>query len=430
MRRAGRVGIADLLVLFFAITLGGGGYVAFKQGLVDPSGLHLLSLPPMGPQSLKGPMSILLVGADDREDRGRADSIMVAFINPATRRAAIISIQRDTRVEVPGHSRTKINHAYRFGGVPLLRQTVEGLLGRRLDRYAKLDFETFERTVDALGGVTIDVPDIEGHGRGMNYDDNAGKLHIHLKPGAQKLDGKRAIGYVRYRKDSDVERAGRQREFVKALAAQHLRATQLPRLIGVARFLLTHLDTDLGNREALSLAATLRAIEPGCVMTTMLPTRSAPRHGVYYSAVDDEAAAEMWGRVDAFLASPAPGPEGPAARLLPSLQPAPRGPAQKRVQECRVSVLNGTSVPGAAHRVSELVAQAGATPLGTGNASRNDLARSCVSYKPEAREAAERLVRLAGADPSVLQPMSPEDDAGAADIVITLGTDIAALAAH
>jgi LCP family protein required for cell wall assembly len=426
--RAGRVGLSDLLVLFFAITLGGAGTVAVKQTLAGDApgqGLHLLSLPPGSSSGLNGPLSILLVGADDRADRGRADSIMVAYINPVTKRAVLMSIQRDTRVAIPGHGRSKINHAYRFGGVPLLKQTVEGLLGQPLDRYAKLDFDTFAHAVDALGGADINVGDAEGHGRGMNYDDNAGKLHIHLKPGLQHLDGKQAIGYVRYRKDSDLKRAERQREFVKAMADQHIRATQLPRLVGVGRFVLSRIDTDLGNQEALKLAATLHGIEPGDVMAAILPTRSARRHGVYYGEVEEEQAAELRRRIAQFLETPAPEGDRKGGALPHVLGLGAKAPAQKRLQECRVTVLNGTAIAGAARRVADLVATAGATPLGTGNAPTKDVDKTQVLYRPEARAAAAQLVSLAGADARAAQPMAPGYPAGAADIVIVLGQDIA-----
>ena len=69
----------------------------------------------------------------------------------------------------------------------MARKVIERELGIKFDYYAKIDLKNFVKVVDMLGGVDIDVPDYEGGGRGMNYDDNWGQLHIHLKPGLQHL---------------------------------------------------------------------------------------------------------------------------------------------------------------------------------------------------------------------------------------------------
>jgi LCP family protein required for cell wall assembly len=146
---------------------------------------------------------ILLIGADQRRgDVGRSDTLLLLSLNPRTHRLALLGLPRDLGVEVPGHGATKINHAYAYGGPALTRRTVEEFLHLKVDYHAVAFFEGFVAAVDALGGVTVDVPDVEGHGRGMNYDDHAGNLHIHLKPGTQHLNGRQALGFVRYRKSN------------------------------------------------------------------------------------------------------------------------------------------------------------------------------------------------------------------------------------
>jgi len=237
MRDTRRGQFADVILYMMAAVLVATSALGIRDVLADPSSparldratRHLLTPLPDFLLGLVGETRVLLVGADDRSSRGRADTIIVAHINAKTRRAALLSIQRDTLVDIPGHGRDKVNHAYKFGGVPLLRETLQPLLGEELDRYAKLDFDTFKEAIDRLDGVVIAVPDVEGNGRGMNYDDNADGLHIHLPPGEQKLDGYAAMGYVRYRRDNDLERAGRQRRFLKAIRRQHLQARQLPK---------------------------------------------------------------------------------------------------------------------------------------------------------------------------------------------------------
>lgn len=244
---------------------------------------------------------MLLVGADDRRERGRADTIIIATINADTGRAALVSVPRDLRVHVPGHGETKINHAYHYGGVRLLRYVVENLTGQRIRRYAKLNFQTFEQAVDALGGVTIVVPDVEGGGRGMNYEDHADRLSIHLRPGRQRLDGKAAMGYVRYRRDGDLQRTARQREFLQALARQHLRPERLPALAGVLAMVLRSAETNLSMGEAMALAAVAGRLSSQDVMTAVLPVRPAPAGGTYYSRLDEAKARQLQAEMDRFL---------------------------------------------------------------------------------------------------------------------------------
>jgi LCP family protein required for cell wall assembly len=139
-------------------------------------------------------MVFVLMGADERQndrqnEKGRSDTLIVMWVNPQTKRAAMMSIPRDLRVSIPGRGLDKVNAAYAYGGPRLTIKTVEQLLQTTTDGYVKVDFEGFVRAVDALGGVDLMVPDVEGGGRGMNYDDNWGNLHIHLRPGKHHLDG-------------------------------------------------------------------------------------------------------------------------------------------------------------------------------------------------------------------------------------------------
>ena len=365
---------------------------------------HLLTPPPNLLFGLAGETRILLVGADDRgESRGRADTIIVAYVNARARRAALLSIQRDTKANIPGHGQDKINHAYKFGGVSLLKQTAEGLLQERIHRYAKLDFEAFEAAVDILGGVTIKVKDAEGRGRGMNYDDNADGLHIHLKPGKQTLNGQQAIGYVRYRRDGDVKRTERQREFLKAVVEQHVRPGRLRVLARAASHLLKQADTDISTREALRLAWALRRIPPEGIMAANLPTRPAPAHGVYYSKIDEPKARELRAKLGGFLDG-----KGVTARPL---------------KECDVLVLNGSGRAGAARAAADRIRKSGATVTATRNAERFDYTRTEIRYHTGAKQAAEELAEVLAIKKPELRPDDEFDAPGAANIMVTLGSD-------
>ena len=175
----------------------------------------------------------LLVGSDSRdglsEDQqaelstggdtggGRTDSIILVHI-PFVGKATMVSIPRDSYVDVPGHGKDKVNASYALGGPQLLQQTVEQATGLRIDHYAEIGFGGFAGVVDAVGGVKICVE--------QPMDDPL--AGINLQPGCQKLDGPTALGFVRSRHsmdDGDIGRARNQRTFLAALVKKALSPT-------------------------------------------------------------------------------------------------------------------------------------------------------------------------------------------------------------
>jgi LCP family protein required for cell wall assembly len=169
----------------------------------------------------------LLVGSDSRSDlspeqqaelatggdvgNGRTDTIMLVHVPGlgSSTPTSMVSIPRDSYVEIPGHGSDKINAAFALGGAPLLAQTVEHATGIRVDHYAEIGFAGFAEVVDALGGVTMCPQE-------PISDPLAG---IDLPAGCQKLDGRNALGYVRTRATprADLDRMVNQRHFMSAL---------------------------------------------------------------------------------------------------------------------------------------------------------------------------------------------------------------------
>lgn len=169
----------------------------------------------------------LIVGSDSRQGldaaqqqdlatggdtgNGRTDTILLVHVphlgsgSPTT----VVSIPRDSYVPIPAHGRDKINAAFAMGGAPLLVQTVEQATGLRVDHYVEIGFGGFAAVVNALGGVTV-CPST------ALVDPLAG---IDLPAGCQKLDGAKALGYVRTRDTprADLDRMVNQRQFVSAL---------------------------------------------------------------------------------------------------------------------------------------------------------------------------------------------------------------------
>lgn len=174
-------------------------------------------------------VSILLMGVDSSDERGsdddaRTDALMIATLNKDDKSVKILSIPRDTLAYIPevGYE-TKINHAHSFGGPRATIDTVEEMTNIPIDYYVRINFEAFMDVVDAVDGITYDVP-YEFQEQDSTDKSNA----IHLMPGIQELDGEETLALARTRKhDNDVERGKRQQEIIKALVKKTLNVKSL-----------------------------------------------------------------------------------------------------------------------------------------------------------------------------------------------------------
>ena len=212
---------------------------------------------------------VLIMGVDRRDgDVGRSDTLMLAAVDEEQSRATLLSIPRDTRVEVGTYGYDKINHAYAFGGHEMTLAAVEKIVGVPVTHYVLIDTSAFERIVDAVGGVDINVE------KRMHYedpwDDNGG-LVIDLQPGEQHMTGAQAIQYVRYRDgEGDIGRIARQQHFMRALLAQFLSPQVIPRLAAVVDEVKNAVETDLSTRQLLTLAKRMKDIEAGGMTMQMV----------------------------------------------------------------------------------------------------------------------------------------------------------------
>jgi LCP family protein required for cell wall assembly len=177
---------------------------------------------PRPAQTVTGAMNVLLLGSDSRDPNStagtRSDTMMLAHLDADHRHAYLISIPRDTWVEIPatgdgrrGGTMGKINSAYARGGAPLAVRTVEAFTGVRVDHVVIIDFAGFQRVVDALGGVD------------MTVDQTITSIfppHRTFVQGKRHFTGAEALDYVRQRyqfADGDFARERHQQQFLKAL---------------------------------------------------------------------------------------------------------------------------------------------------------------------------------------------------------------------
>ncbi|MBM7854769.1 LCP family protein required for cell wall assembly [Desulfohalotomaculum tongense] len=237
----------------------------------------------------KEQVTFLVLGMDARpgEIKTRTDTMLFVSVNKKTSRIAVMSIPRDTRVQIPGAGYDKINNAHVYGGPELARKTVSQLLGVSIDHYVVVNFAGFKEVVDAVGGVDMYVE------QNMNYYDQADGTHINLKKGQQHLDGEKALQYVRFRSypRGDIDRVEHQQKFFKALVVKTLQpgtVTKLPELVSSIR---KAVNTDLSLKDMLTLAYAARNFSSAEIISQTLPGRFMNYSGISYWYVQQEKAA-------------------------------------------------------------------------------------------------------------------------------------------
>jgi LCP family protein required for cell wall assembly len=245
------------------------------------------------------PVTFLLVGSDTRADipagdlpDARSDAIMIARFTADREHAQIISIPRDSWVDIPGHGKDKINAAYAFGGPTLLIQTVEQLTGVRIDHFAAIDFAGLTQVTDDLGGVDVTVPKTTTNGP---YTFPAGVNH---------LDGDQARWYVGQRHGlpgGDFDRIKRQQNYLRAMFGK-LFSQQVftsPGKLDSSLLAVTDavaVDDSLSSTGLLSMAYSMRGLTPGDIDFFTAPVLGTGTEGaasvVYLDVPTDD---RMWG---------------------------------------------------------------------------------------------------------------------------------------
>ena len=215
-------------------------------------------------------VNVLIVGLDNVEGGSRTDAIALAIFDAENKALRIASIPRDSRVYIPGRSWDKINHAYVYGGINLLRETLVNLTGMPIDYFVKINYKSFPRIVDILGGVDIYVE------KRLHYNDYSGKLFINIPAGQQHMDGKTALGYVRFRHDplGDIGRVRRQQNFINIMMSKLKTPSIIPRIPAIVNELFDAIDTDLAPLEALKLVQFANAIPADRIKMFMAPGRT------------------------------------------------------------------------------------------------------------------------------------------------------------
>jgi polyisoprenyl-teichoic acid--peptidoglycan teichoic acid transferase len=198
-----------------------------------------------------GPLNVLVLGVDTRPDSqemgSRTDTIMLVQVVPKSGDVKLLSVPRDLLVEVRPGEQAKINAAYNFGGVDETIDALENYSGVPVDHYAVVDFEGFERVIDAMGGVRVDVGDGQFPEKWRMGED------------VQRLNGHKALIFARYRgtPGADLDRMQRQRELVGALRSESLRWHTVKTLPEIMAVMNENVQTDLDLQGAMTLGQVL-----------------------------------------------------------------------------------------------------------------------------------------------------------------------------
>ncbi|MHB1064538.1 MAG: LCP family protein [Georgenia sp.] len=324
-RKRSKARVALIVVLSLLLLLAGGAFatVTYLQGRLDagieriPDPFDELTDRPTNESDDGAPVNVLVLGSDSRISAGdpnrwrvgaqRTDAIMLAQVSGDRKSATLMSIPRDSWVDVPGYGMSKINAAFSYGGPSLMIQTVEQLTGVRIDHFAVADFESFSALTDELGGVEITLT--------QPLQTSSGTLQA----GAQLLDGEQALQYARERYNvagGDFGRVQRQQNWMRAIMAAAFDRDVLTNPGRLMSFLETvtesvAVDEGFTIGEMRDLAVSARELRPGSVTFITAPysgTGRSPdgRQSIVLldePAFDEVALAFAQDRISAYLAA-------------------------------------------------------------------------------------------------------------------------------
>jgi polyisoprenyl-teichoic acid--peptidoglycan teichoic acid transferase len=430
--------VAGLLVLGVGSAAAGYAIVEHRNPVVAITQIFVPT-----PQQTFGKSNLLVLveGIDydyDAKDQeystdSRSDVIWAVNLDFAAKRIYELSVPRDMIATMPNGTQEKINAAQSEGGIKEARHVIAGWLGiPGFDRYVILRIDATQAFISALGGVDVDVKssDCLRYKTGctnerLDYDDNWGHLHIHLKEGMQHLDGPQAVGYMRYREDwcSDPCRIMRQQQLLRALV-DRLRGDRVNTFMHMGSLLAVfrkYVETDFTDPELISLATYYEGIPSNAIVSAQVPYTAdvdLPNEGD--SLVPDTTARAQL--VAKMLVAPPTPLASPDALALAAIPPG----------TLRVDVENGSGIAGAAGRVAAALRKAGFTVGDVGDADRTDYAATEIHEHSSVMFAGARVreaLPFALHDASVVpDPAGPSPSAGASptsDVTVIVGSDIA-----
>ena len=330
-------------------------------------------------------------------DPFRSDSMILARIDPQSKQVTMVSLHRDTLIDMGTNGKQKLNAAHSIGGAAYTIEVVSKFAGVPISHYAEIDFDGFKEAVDALGGVEVDVP------MEINDEDAGG----HLDAGLQTLNGDQALILCRARHaydaygDGDRYRAANQRLVLSAVAKKILSSDPIT-MANTIQALSKYITTDFNVTDIVSLASSMKGLNTDTgIYSAMEPTTSKLVNGTWYEYVNEKEWQTMMQRVDQGLPPTAEdeidekngtvlastGDKAGATSNTSSTTTATRSD--------KVTVKNGANIDGAAATAATKIEKLGYTTE-TGNASSSFSTTVVVYTNDSQKEAAEEIVKQIG----------------------------------
>lgn len=233
----------------------------------------------------KSNVYLLLAGTDQRADEAsRSDTIIYTALRPVDRKIEMVSIPRDSLVDIPGVGEDKVNASLAYGGMDLLKETVENLTDSPVDHTVLINFDSFADIIDAMGGITINVEE----------DMYLPEEGIDLKAGEQKLNGHDALAFVRWRGDGtgDIGRMQRQSQFMQALSEKVRHLT--PWRAAMTLWTVTHeIETDMSTLDMLKLAWDFIGMGTDALEYQSFQYETPYINGISYVILDDQSVSDV-----------------------------------------------------------------------------------------------------------------------------------------
>ena len=243
--------------------------------------------------------NIAIFGIDAKEgEQGRADCIMIFTIDNIHGKLKLTSIIRDSYVDIPGReTKDKINHAYAFGGPSLAVETLNKNFNLNISKFVSLNFSSFPKVIDKLGGLTLDISDdelqyINNYIHHINSLNETSSSEI-SNTGEQEVDGTEALAYsrIRYTDGGDFKRTERQRTIFKKLFdnLKNIPITDYPEVLNT---ILPHINTNLSNLEIISLEMKINSLKDKGISQSRFPedddSTGTMINNIYYYVFDEE----------------------------------------------------------------------------------------------------------------------------------------------
>lgn len=381
------------------------------------------------------PFYMLLIGADKSQERDasgefsgsyRTDSMILARVDPQEKEVTLISVPRDTKVELGQYGTQKINAAYAFGGASMAVQAVSDLAEVPISHYAEIDFDGFKAVVDALGGIEVDVP--------MEINDELAGGHVDA--GQQTLNGEQALILCRSRHNyddignGDAIRAANQRLVLSAIM-EKVMSSDVATITNTVGTLANYVTTDYSVAGLVGLAQSMVGIDTtNNIYTASVPTTSVYENDLWYEVVDEQAWQTMMDRVKQGL-SPTEETQVDEASGATMSSAGSGGSANgdsgssdsgssASLSGVNISVKNGSGIAGCANDAAAKLTPEGAV-VETGNADDYNYSNTIIVYENSSQqEQAQKIADLLGVG-QVIQNDGTYGYSG--DFLVVIGAD-------